>query len=181
MTRQPALLRREGTTLDGRPYLIRPTQPGEAAAILALQDAVAAEGEFIAALPGDREAMEQELLLSGILSSGGLSVSLDVGGTLSGHLLVVRRADHDQTHIGDLAIIVENAARGLGLGRALMETAIDWARAVRLGKLCLAVFTTNERAIGLYRSLGFVDEGVLRRQVRLSGGDRDVLLMGLAL
>src|SRR5207245_10963941 len=64
VTRQPALLRREGTTLDGRPYLIRPTQPGEAAAIVALQDAVAAEDEYIAALPRDPEAMDHETALS---------------------------------------------------------------------------------------------------------------------
>jgi len=178
VTSRAALLRREGTTRDGRTYLIRPTAPGEAAAIVALQDAVAAEGEFIAALPGDREPVEEELLLSGILASGGLSLSLDVDTTLSGHLVVMRRTNRHEAHVGDVAIIVGNASRGLGLGRALMETAIEWARAVRLGKLCLAVFTTNERAIGLYRSLGFVDEGVLRGQVRLTDGDRDVLLMG---
>ena len=41
-----------------------------------------------------------------------------------------------------------------------MEMAIDWGRAVGLAKLSLRVFPDNGRAIALYRSLGFEDEGL---------------------
>ena len=63
----------------------------------------------------------------------------------------------------------------------MMEMAIDWGRAVGLAKLTLRVFPDNERAIGLYRSLGFQDEGLVRGEVRMPSGDRDLLLMGLDL
>lgn len=181
MTARREFLRREGTTRDGRKFTIRPTSPRDAPGIVALQDAVAAEGGLIAATPGDRSAFEEEMLLSRIVAVGGVSLTLEVDGELSGRLLVNRRVERDQAHIGDVAIIVANTSRGLGLGRALMEMAIEWARAVRLEQLGLAVFITNVRAISLYRSLGFVDEQVLPKRVRLPDGDRDVLLMGLRL
>ena len=42
----------------------------------------------------------------------------------------------------------------------------------------LAVFANNTRAIGLYESLGFVEEGRLRRDVQLSDGSYgDTFLM----
>jgi RimJ/RimL family protein N-acetyltransferase len=52
---------------------------------------------------------------------------------------------------------------------------------VGLAKLTLRVFPDNLRAIGLYRSLGFRDEGIVTGEVRMPSGDRDLLVMGLAL
>jgi RimJ/RimL family protein N-acetyltransferase len=63
----------------------------------------------------------------------------------------------------------------------LLGVALDWARAVRMRKLCLSVFPTNERAIALYRRAGFAEEGLQHGQVRVGGEDRDLLLMGLPL
>jgi len=62
-----------------------------------------------------------------------------------------------------------------------MAMAIDWSRAVGLAKLTLRVFPDNQPAIGLYRSLGFQDEGIATGEVRMPSGDRDLLVMGLAL
>ena len=50
-----------------------------------------------------------------------------------------------------------------------------------LAKLTLRVFPDNGRAIALYRALGFEDEGLVKGEVRMPSGDRDLLLMGLAL
>ena len=63
----------------------------------------------------------------------------------------------------------------------MLEMAIAWSRQVGIAKLSLQVFTRNDRAIALYRSLGFVDEGVARGEVRMPAGDRDLLLMALRL
>lgn len=181
MSARPALLRREGSARDGRSYLIRPAAREDAPALLALRDAVATEGDVIAAAPGERSVVEEELSLSTLLAQGGLALTLVVAGDVAGQLLVSRHAERYQSHVGEVAIIVSNSCRGLGLGRLLLETAVDWARAVGLAKLTLAVFTTNARAIALYRSLGFAEEGMRRGQIRLPQGTRDVLLMALHL
>lgn len=181
MTASRQVLRREGVTPSGRPYLIRPSHDGDAPGLAALIDAVAGEGELIAAAPGEPDTIEQSSRLVSIVLEGGLTLTLEVDGVPAGHVMVQRRAGKHYAHVGEIAIIVSNAQRGVGLGRSLMEMAIDWGRAVGLAKLSLRVFPDNGRAIALYRSLGFEDEGLVRGEVRMPSGDRDMLLMGLFL
>ena len=181
MTVAGAVLRREGVTRDGRPFLIRPSRDGDAPELAALIDEVAGEGEFIVALPGEPETLEQSARLISIALEGGLSLSLEVDGIVAGNILVNRRAGKHYSHVGEMAIVVSNERRRAGFGRMLMEMAIAWARAVGLAKLSLQVFPDNMPAIALYRSLGFADEGLAKGEVRMPGGDRDLLLMGLAL
>jgi ribosomal protein S18 acetylase RimI-like enzyme len=181
MTAARPMLRREGITPEGRPYVIRPSEDADAPGLAALIDAVAGEGELIAAVPGEPDTIEQSVRLVSIVLEGGLTLTLEVDGIPAGHVMVQRRAGRRYAHVGEIAILVSNAQRGAGFGRSLMEMAIDWGRAVGLAKLTLRVFPDNLRAIGLYRSLGFRDEGIVTGEVRMPSGDRDLLVMGLAL
>jgi len=173
--------RREGRVPDGRRFVVRLTRSDDAAEIVRLRDAVAAEGPYIAALPGEGSAAQEALALSALVAEGGLSLSLDVDGVLCGHVMVRRRRGSHYAHTGEVAIIVHNSARGVGLGRLLMEMAVAWARATGLAKLSLGVFPSNDAAVSLYRSVGFVEEGVARAEVRMQDGDHDLMLMGLLL
>jgi GNAT superfamily N-acetyltransferase len=174
------LLRREGTTPAGEPWLVRPTRADEdAAELLAIRDEVAAEGELIAAVPGELSLLEENLALANLIAGGGLGLVAEVGGRIAGNLMVHRRRGRYEGHVGELSIALRRDYRGVGVGRALMETAIDWARAVGVAKLTLGVFPDNAPALGLYRAVGFVEEGVLRAQVRLPAGDRDLTVMGM--
>ena len=138
-------------TPSGRPYSIRPSHDGDAPDLAALIEAVTGEGELIAAVPGEPDTIEQSSRLVSIVLEGGLSLTLEVDGVPAGHVMVQRRAGKHYAHVGEVAIIVSNAQRGIGLGRSLMEMAIDWGRAVGLAKLSLRVFPDNGRAIALYR------------------------------
>ncbi|HXA30078.1 MAG TPA: GNAT family N-acetyltransferase [Candidatus Angelobacter sp.] len=176
------LLRREGSTADGRRWLIRPSRPDEdAAELIAIRDEVAAEGELIAGAPGERSALEENLALANLLVAGGLALTLVVDDRVVGNLLVERRRGRYESHRGDVSMAIRKGFRGAGLGRALLDAAVDWGRAVGIAKLTLGVFPTNQPALALYRAVGFEAEGVLRDHLRLPAGDRDVLLMGLAL
>ncbi len=181
MTATQSGLRREGVARNGHPYLIRPSTDADAPGLAALIDAVAGEGELLAAVPGEPDTIEQSLRLVSIVLEGGLSLTLEVDGAPAGHVMVQRRVGNHYAHVGEIAIVVSNAERGAGLGRMLMETAIAWGRTVGLAKISLRVFPDNRRAISLYRSLGFEEEGLVKGEVRMPGGDRDMLLMGLAL
>ena len=59
--------------------------------------------------------------------------------------------------------------RGQGGGRLLAETALE-SRPADVHKIELDVFTDNEAAIGLYRSLGFEEEGLRRDHYRREDG-----------
>ena len=86
-------------------------------------------------------------------------------------------------HVGRLEIFVDSRHRGGGVGRALMNAAISWAEEnPRLQKLSLNVFDDNERAIHVYRSLGFVEEGRRPGEYReRDGRTRGDVLMARAL
>ena len=171
----------EGRTPEGRRWRIRPTTGADAPGLVALRDAVAAEGGLIAALPGERGPAEESLVLAGLLSEGGLSLTLEIDSELAGHLICQRRSARWEQHVGELAIVVANRHRGLGMGRALLLAAIDWARSGGLSKLVLAVFPENQQAVRLYSSVGFAEEGRQRNQVQVAGTMHDLLLMGLVL
>ncbi len=83
------------------------------------------------------------------------------------------------SHIAELGIAIKKGARGQGLGRAMLEDGIGWARTTGIHKLFLGVFETNDRAIALYRSLGFQEEARLKGQVVLRGKPADLVLMAL--
>ena len=59
-------------------------------------------------------------------------------------------------HVASASFMVAAAARGHGVGRALVEDALCWARAAGFRAMQFnAVAETNTGAVALYRSLGF--------------------------
>jgi putative acetyltransferase len=75
-----------------------------------------------------------------------------------------------RAHVRSLAIGIASEWQGRGLGRRLIERLLDWAdNWGGVLRVELHVHADNERAIGLYRSLGFADEG-RHRAFSLSGG-----------
>ena len=73
--------------------------------------------------------------------------------------LVSARMDENRIgHIG--AMWVDPMARGMGLGKRLMQTACDWLVARNCGLIKLWVTVTNEPAIRLYQRCGFVETGL---------------------
>jgi ribosomal protein S18 acetylase RimI-like enzyme len=77
-------------------------------------------------------------------------------------------------------VYVREAARGRGLGRALVAQVIEHAR-TRVVQLHAAVVTTNQAALGLYRALGFATYGLEPRGLACAGRYYDQELMVLML
>ena len=76
--------------------------------------------------------------------------------------------------------MVAASHRRRGIGRALLEAAVDWARSARVRKLELHVFPWNEPAILLYESFGFVREGYRHAHYRRGEDFVDAILMAYA-
>ena len=165
------------TLKDGRRVTIRRAEPEDAPRLLAHVNSVGAEMVYIQTERVEKTVEEEQ---DWIKSFDGLSTLLLVAtyeGKVVGSADVGRGAQTKNAHVAELGIALQKEARGQGLGRAMMEDMITWARSVRIRKLFLSVFGTNERAIALYRSLGFAEEGRLRGQVILRGAPDDVVLM----
>jgi ribosomal-protein-alanine N-acetyltransferase len=73
--------------------------------------------------------------------------------TLLGYYLLLTRRNSKRWRLYSIATSAQ--ARGLGLGRALLEHAIGYARSRGAGELSLEVKTDNQAAIALYQALDF--------------------------
>jgi ribosomal protein S18 acetylase RimI-like enzyme len=86
---------------------------------------------------------------------------------------------HAVAHVGSLGMGVLPEYRGQGIGRRLLEACIAKAWARGITRIELEVRADNERAIGLYKSVGFTQEAVKRQAMRFDGVYFDALLMSL--
>jgi RimJ/RimL family protein N-acetyltransferase len=77
-------------------------------------------------------------------------------------------------------LVLSPSVQGQGLGRACVRWVIDAAfRDLGAHRLWLDVKDFNHRALHLYRSEGFVDEGRLRQSVKLDEGWCDLLVLSM--
>lgn len=87
--------------------------------------------------------------------------------------------DH-RVRVADYGILLSPAVWGKGLGTACTKFAVEYGFGdLNLNRLQLQVLASNERAVRLYRSLRFKEEGRLRQAQYKRGKYIDVLLMGL--
>ncbi|MEB9465008.1 GNAT family protein [Bacillus cereus] len=83
-------------------------------------------------------------------------------------------------HQGAFAMTILPEYRNYGIGRALLETLINWAKNnSKIEKVCLEVMEDNLGAIQLYKNLGFFEEGRKAKGVKLDGSYQDLILMAL--
>jgi putative acetyltransferase len=146
---------------------------------MALREAVAAEGRGIGAeLPLDAERDRKTFLGSITSDTQQGFVAVDDAGNVIGNLGI-------ELHgygVAELGMMVDSDWRGRGVGKALLEAGIDWARSVGAHKVALQHWPTNTRAAALYEKFGFVEEGRLHRHYRRRNGELwDAVVRGLIL
>jgi len=83
------------------------------------------------------------------------------------------------SHCGSLGIGLLPEFRGKGIGRQLMQRAIEAAFAFGLTRIELTVRERNANAIALYKSLGFEVEGLHRNAVCIGGQYENLYSMAL--
>jgi RimJ/RimL family protein N-acetyltransferase len=99
-----------------------------------------------------------------------------------GEIVSMLHVERSRFGFGELGMAVALPWRGRGVGTALLEAAIEWAREQGLHKLSLSVFPHNAAAIALYRRFGFVEEGRRIKHFRRASGELwDAIDMGLLL
>ena len=162
-------------------YKIRKADPSDAEQLTRLADAVSAEPEgWLISVAGEwRSAGDERRFLKALrrYQHASVFVAERDDGTIVGRLSVGRDPHPASTHVADVGLMVARDARRQGVGTALMQAAVDWARETGIRKLELHVFPWNEAAIALYEAFGFEREGYRKRHYRRGSELVDAILM----
>ena len=82
------------------------------------------------------------------------------------------------SHVGEVRLVVDPAARGRGLGRELARHAVHDAVELGLAKLVVEVIADQKELIAMFVALGFDAEALLADHVRDRNGQiRDLLVL----
>jgi RimJ/RimL family protein N-acetyltransferase len=159
---------------------IRPAEPGDAEALVALARAVGSEpgGWLITASDWRSEGDERRYIRAlRRHPHAAVYVAVTNGGEVVGRLSIARDPHPASAHVADLGLMVDERWRRRGIGKGLLSQAVDWARERGVLKLELHVFPHNEGAIALYEAFGFEREGYRKRHYRRPDGYVDAILM----
>jgi RimJ/RimL family protein N-acetyltransferase len=101
------------------------------------------------------------------------------GGQLVGELTLRSISPRPQVrHVATLGMSVKSDWRRKGVGRELVQAALEWAPSAGIKRVELYVYARNAPAIALYEALGFEHEGRRRGYIREGNEYIDDLVMG---
>ena len=101
-------------------------------------------------------------------------IIFEVEGRIVGNCSIMPAANkRKERHRCEFGIAIIKEYWGLSLGREAMEFAMDVARALGYEQMELAVIASNERAISLYKSLGFEEVGNIPYAFKYDDGTYD--------
>ena len=143
---------------------VRPARPNDVPAIAALARRSWLD-EFGDSVPPEAAAEEaasrSEAYFASALATDTILVA-DDGGAIAGF------AQFDDAELHRL--YVETALQGRGIGRALLEAALEHPRLAGAERVVLQVWEQNERAVRLYESAGFRRAGT--RSFTIGSGEQ---------
>jgi ribosomal protein S18 acetylase RimI-like enzyme len=155
--------------------MIRPATASDAADIWRIFQAVVAPGDTY---PFTAATTEQEAVAY-FLGPGITSLVAADGGRVIGIYKLIANRIGRGSHVSNASFMVDPAAQGRGVGRALGEHCLEEAR--RQGYLAMQfnfVVSTNAAGVSLWKKLGFQIVGTLPKAFRHATlGDVDAYVM----
>ena len=173
---------RQTTTKDGRPLILRSASGADAEEYLLYYNTAHGETDFLTTYPDESRHSVQsmaERLEKARFSDRELELCAFVNGKLVGSAGFAPVRERDKTrHRAELGISILKEYRGLGIGFALMKACLALAGEAGYLQAELEVVAENERAVCLYKKLGFIEYGRNPRAFLTREGKwQEVLLM----
>jgi len=158
---------------------IRSARPEDAAELVDLAVSVGAEpGAWLLNTDSWRSIGDERRYIRALKRHPDAAVFVaEDDGLIVGRLSVARDPHQASRHVADLGLMVAASHRRRGIGHALLQQAVGWARETGVRKLELHVFPWNEPAIRLYEQFGYERVGVRREHYRRGDEYVDAILM----
>lgn len=156
---------------------IRKAELRDAASIARAEQEIAREPGFFCSQPSE---LSEQNVKNTIESSHGVYFVAECNGCIAAHAFLEILPLQSLKHIAQLNIAVHKGFQTRGIGTQMMERIIEWAKeSESIEKIELNVRASNAQAIALYKKMGFLEEGCLKRRVKTEIGYIDDILMAL--
>ncbi|WP_079477287.1 GNAT family N-acetyltransferase [Halobacillus salinus] len=161
--------------------IIRTARPEDAEQVLALTQSVIRTASFLLTTKEEfhlTQEIQTEFLDSLWMAEGKLAILAEYDGQVVGFLDFHNGRKIRNQHKGSFGMSVKEDFRGMGIGKALLEQLMKWAKAHNLiEKLSLEVFSKNKPAMALYEKAGFKEEGRQRKAIKYRNDSYDDLII----
>ncbi len=119
-------------------------------------------------VPIFNELLQQKVLYKYVTNDGEVGMC---------KLILLKHRNSHLMYLGGLAIHPSQA--GKGYGQKIMQDIIVFAKANHILRIELSTSVENEKAIALYKKIGFTNEGILKKYTHLKSESRfiDEVLM----
>lgn len=148
---------------NGKEALLRNGEFADGEAVFVNFNETHAETDYLLSYPDENSfdaQQEAEFLKEKTESPNEIEIVAVVDGMVAGTAgIEAVGAKYKLKHRAELGIAILKEYWGLGLGKALMETCIECAKDAGYTQLELNVVAENERAVSLYKKMGFVEYG----------------------
>lgn len=166
---------------------VRLAGPGDAPSLLDLQHALDHETRYMLLEPGERvadpAALRERLASEADATDRSFTVVAAHGGDglLAGYARVSVKSYARARRTGYVVMGVRAAYGRRGIGRAVLDAAVEQALGRNVRRLELTVMAHNHAALNLYLTTGFIVEGLRRSALQIDGRAVDEYYMGLLL
>ncbi|MGR3763005.1 N-acetyltransferase family protein [Rossellomorea sp. NS-SX7] len=155
-------------------YIIRSAKPDDAKSLSQVRIQIDGETENMDREKGeayiDREGFGK-IIEADSASPANLFLVAEADGEVVGFSRCEGNSLKRTSHRVEFGVGVLKEFWGHGIGKNLLQESIEWADSNQIRKITLSVLETNEKAIQLYKKLGFEVEGILKDDKRLSDGN----------
>ena len=170
------------TLRDGRTCVLRNGTDRDGQALLDIYILTHSQTDYLLSYPDEATMtaeQEAQFLKERTESANEIELLAEVDGIVVGSAGIGCLGRKDKVkHRAEFGISMDKTYRGLGIGRALTEAAIECARAAGYAQLELEAVADNKSALALYESVGFEEYGRNPRgfRSRLTGWQELVLM-----
>jgi RimJ/RimL family protein N-acetyltransferase len=168
---------------DNVEYIIRNVKLEDAEVLLDIESSVISEGKYFIVVSEEVEKkplqQEKERIQSILDNIKETLIIAEVNDVVVGSIEFRSQNRKRLSHTGSVSMSISKNYRDMGIGKALLKALLDWAEENPLiEKVSLGVLSTNQRAISLYKQMGFLEEGRLIKEYKLNHGEYidDVLM-----
>lgn len=169
--------------INDKKIIIRKVEKCDAKALIKYLNIIGGESDFLTFGAGqfDMSIEEEEKYIESVLNKkNDLFIIAEINGEVIGSLGFSGGLRKRDKHVGEFGVSVLKQYWGNKVGEELTRYLINWSKETGIiRKNNLIVRVDNERGIHLYKKLGFVEEGLLKRDFLIGDKFYDSLMMGL--